>query len=122
MYGREAHRPDASVLAAKRPLAVFCVGRARKTAVEALGTDRAAERLEAGNVLAKEVRRIRIMDEVIDLVAGTCRRDEGAASRKLALSAPCFALWLAQDGPLDEAVAAVVHAVAGSGSAVHELG
>jgi len=122
VYGRDAHRPSATVLEPVAPTAIFCVGRSRTTVLESVDPDEAAARLEAGNVLAKEVRRIRIMNEVIDLLAGTHGLDERAALRTLTRSAPCYALWLAQDSALDDAVAAVGRAAAGDRAAVQELG
>jgi len=104
VYERDALRIDRGEDRPQAPLAIVNVGRARATALESLGAAECAARIVAGNTMAKEVRRIAIMGEVLDLVAGTERPDEQAMLGRLAERAPCYQLWIEQDAPLDAVI------------------
>jgi hypothetical protein len=84
VYERDAYRPDKTELRPPVPSVLFNVGRARATELARLDAAAAAATLRRNNLLAKEVRRIAIMAEVLDLVAGTTAPDEESALAELA--------------------------------------
>ncbi len=117
VFGRDAYRPDRSLLEALEPTVIFNVGRAHKTELVALDDATAAARLIAGNTMAKEVRRVGIMGEVIDLVAATTAPDGLDAVRRLVASVPCYDLWVEEKGDAasvvnDSVMPAIASAVA----------
>ncbi len=101
VYGREAYRPDSTVQDRVRPVAIFNLGRGSRTECTLLEPERAVRLLQANNVMAKEVRRIEIMDRVLDCVAQTEAPEQGADLRAMLERVPCYALWIAADAPLD---------------------
>jgi hypothetical protein len=68
------------------------VERASEFQLKPLEPRESAARLRAANTMAKEVRRIGIMNEVLDVVSGARRFDEPAAADCLAESVPSFSL------------------------------
>jgi hypothetical protein len=104
VYERDAYRPERFVMEPLDPVVIHLVGRAHDGAVNPLDREKAAARIEAGNVLAKEVRRSRIMSQVVDLLAGTKTPDERAVVASLASGPPCFELWISPQEQLSQVV------------------
>jgi hypothetical protein len=104
VYERDAYRPDSIEVGPIKPLAVFNVGRARKSELRPLAPSSCMAALVADNLLAKEVRRFAIMAQVLDLVAGTAAPDERARLAALTASAPCYSLWIEEGADLAEVV------------------
>jgi hypothetical protein len=108
VYERDAYRPDDIELGPVSPAAIFNVGRARETEIARLDPKACAAALEADNLLAKEVRRIAIMSQVLDLVAGRGAPDERAAIARLVQAVPCYQLWVGEGADLGEVVRTLV--------------
>lgn len=92
VYAREAHRVADVEMSSRPVLAVVHVERASEFSLLPLDPRESAARLRAANTMAKEVRRIGIMNEVLDVVTGARRYDEATAADRLAEAAPSFAL------------------------------
>lgn len=105
VFARDSYRPDRTRLDALEPRTINLVHRARRGETRPLESALAAERIEAGNLLAKEVRRCRIMAQVLDLLAKTRTPDERAILSSLTKQAPCFESGIASDEPSTEALA-----------------
>lgn len=90
VYERDSFRPDRIRFDALEPRMIDVVHRSRRPETRPLESGLAAERIEAGNLLAKEVRRCRIMAQVLDLLARTRTPDERAILSSLTRQAPCF--------------------------------
>jgi len=116
VYERDAYRPDKTELRPTVPSVLFNVGRGSATELARLDAPAAAATLRRNNLLAKEVRRIAIMGEVLDLVAGTTAPDEESALAELVKNVACHQLWVGEGADLArvirEAVAPVVSAAA----------
>ncbi|MFT4570789.1 MAG: hypothetical protein ACI8TX_001345 [Hyphomicrobiaceae bacterium] len=98
VFGRDAYRPDVVVADPVRPAAICYVERGGTSSIEPIDADEVVARIHAGNTLAKEVRRIAIMNEVLDLVAGTRRPNEEGAAAILASGCPAYRLQVGADG------------------------
>ncbi len=98
VFGRDAYRPDRLALDPLPPRAIVYVERAERSRLEEISSDDASRRLQAGNRLAKEVRRVEIMNEVLDLVMGAVAPDALAAAKSLMDSAPTWRLEVGADG------------------------
>lgn len=118
VFERDAFRPDRYELGPRRPRAFFHVGAAKETRVEPMSGAQALARILAGNTMAKEVRRVQIMSEVVDLVAGATAPDAREALRELLADVPVFALWVGRDADLP---ALAAEAITGSGLGVQEV-
>ena len=108
VFGRDAYRPSRTELGRVRPAAVFVVRRGRTSGLVACDPDLCCRHILAGNTMAKEVRRIAIMAEVLDLVAGTSAPEQAADLRSLLAGVPCFELRVGPDDSLDGVVAEYV--------------
>lgn len=108
VFARDSYRAWLTRFDPLRPSMIHLVHRSQCAERNALDPAWAATRLEAGNLLAKEVRRCRIMAQVLDLVAGTRTPDERAVMMSLASSAPCFESGV----PGDESPSAVFERLA----------
>jgi hypothetical protein len=92
VFARDAHRV-ADVELSPQPVAVILhVERGTDFVFRPIDAPESAARLRAANIMAKEVRRIAIMNEVLDVVGGARRLDEIEAAERLAHSAPSFEL------------------------------
>jgi hypothetical protein len=100
VYERDAYRPDTTELRPSVPSVLFNVGRGLRTELVPLDAAAAVATLRRNNLLAKEVRRIAMMGEILDLVAGTSAPDEHAALAALAKSVPCHQLWVGEGADL----------------------
>lgn len=98
VFGRDAYRPDTVVSDPVQPVGVCYVERAKTSSLAPMTSEALAARIHAGNTLAKEVRRIVIMNEVLDVVCETRRPDEQAAMQSLAQSCPSYLLQVGGDG------------------------
>lgn len=94
VFARDAYHVDRTELDPQPIAALLHVERGMELALERLTVDESAARLRAANTMAKEVRRIAIMDEVLDLVAGTRRPADRDAAGRLAASVDGFALTI----------------------------
>ncbi len=92
VFSRDAFRTDAVAMEPLIPAAFFLVERGRETLCEPLASGEAARRLSAGNTMAKEVRRLAIMSEVLDLVAQPPVVDAKADLAALLSEVPAYAL------------------------------
>jgi hypothetical protein len=117
VYERNAYRPDNVEVAPCMPAAMFCVERAKQTAIEAIDSDQCLRAALAGNSLAKEVRRISMMGDVLDLIAGTDRPDERADLVSLLRSLPCYRLQVGQGDELARVIADYVLPACNAGRA-----
>ena len=92
VFARDAYR-IADVELSPQPIAALLhVERASEFALRPLDASESAARLRAANTMAKEVRRIAIMNEVLDVVSGARRYDEATAAARLAEAVPSFEL------------------------------
>lgn len=116
IFEREAYRPDDVVLAPVRAGAVFSIERAARTQCAQLDARQAARRLLAGNIMAKEVRRLTIMSEVLDLISDMPVPDAGADLASLLTITPAYQLGIGEGADF-AAVAReyVVPALSGNG-------
>lgn len=92
VFGRDAYRVSETELAPCPVAALLHVERGTEFSMLPLEPAESAARLRAANTMAKEVRRIAIMNEVLDATSGARRLDEHEAGEKLAASAPSFEL------------------------------
>ncbi|HYC54790.1 MAG TPA: hypothetical protein VEL28_07615 [Candidatus Binatia bacterium] len=95
VYARDAHRIAQIELEPQPIAAIFHVERARESRVQRIDATESASRLRAANLMAKEVRRIAIMNEVLDAVACTRRTDEAGILLQLAAQVPSYELRVA---------------------------
>ncbi|MBI5506851.1 MAG: hypothetical protein HY899_18855 [Deltaproteobacteria bacterium] len=100
VFARDAHRLADVELQPQPVAALFHVERAVASAVRELDAAESCARLHTANVMAKEVRRIAIMNEVLDTVAGTRRPDEAEALRRLAGAAGNYEVRVADEADL----------------------
>lgn len=92
VYARDAYRIAEVELAPQPVAALVHVERASEFALRPLDPAESAARLRAANTMAKEVRRIEIMNEVLDVVSGARRYDAASAADRLASSVASFEL------------------------------
>jgi hypothetical protein len=92
VYARDAYRVAEVELSPQRAAVLLHVERASEFTLKPLAPRESAARLRAANRMAKEVRRVGIMSEVLDLVSGARRFDEAGAADKLAAVVPSFQL------------------------------
>jgi hypothetical protein len=92
VYARDAHRIADVETAPQRAGVLLHVERAGEFQLKPLVPRESAARLRAANAMAKEVRRIAIMNEVLDVVSGARRYDEPGAADRLAEAVPSFSL------------------------------
>jgi len=92
VYARDAYRIADVELSPQPVAALLHVERASEFALTPLDPSESAARLRAANTMAKEVRRIAIMNEVLDVVSGARRYDEATAVDRLAQAVPSFEL------------------------------
>lgn len=92
VYARDAYRIADVELAPQPAAALLHVERASDFALRPLDPAESAARLRAANTMAKEVRRIEIMNEVLDVVSGARRYDAASAAERLASAVPSFEL------------------------------
>lgn len=92
VFSREAHRVSEVEMLPQPIAALLHVERASEFSLRPLEPRESAARLRAANTMAKEVRRIGIMNEVLDVISGARRFDEPTAPERLAESAPSFEL------------------------------
>lgn len=92
VYARDAYRVSEVELSPRPVLALLHVERASEFALGPLDPSESGARLRAANTMAKEVRRIHIMNEVLDVVSGARRYDGATAEQRLADSVPSFEL------------------------------
>ena len=94
VFARDAYRIAEVELAPQTVAAVLHVERASELVLRPLEPRESAARLRAANTMAKEVRRIAVMNEVLDAVSGARRFDEATAADRLAETAPSFELHM----------------------------
>jgi hypothetical protein len=126
VYARDAYRPDVTVMEPTKPVALFNLSRGHRTECKRLDPARAANILETNNLMAKEVRRARIMARVLDCVANTEAPDENADLRAMLGHLPRYGLSIAPDEPLeriidDHILRAVPERTAGEDGKVREF-
>lgn len=92
VFARDAYRIEDVQMLPQPIAALLHVERASEFALRPLDPRESAARLRAANTLAKEVRRISIMNEVLDVVSGARRYDESTAADRLADTVPSFEL------------------------------
>ena len=92
VFSREAYRVSEMELDPQPVAVLLHVERASEYSLQPIDPAESAARLRAANTMAKEVRRIGIMNEVLDVVSGARRYDEAGAAERLAASAPSFEL------------------------------
>ncbi|HYC01372.1 MAG TPA: hypothetical protein VEC57_19725 [Candidatus Limnocylindrales bacterium] len=92
VYARDAHRIAQVELEPQPIAAIFHVERGQRSRVQRIDATESAARLRAANLMAKEVRRIAIMNEVLDAVACTRRTDEAGVVLQLAAAVPSYEL------------------------------
>ena len=92
VFARDAYRVAEVELAPQRAGVILHVERASEFQLKPLAPRESAARLRAANTMAKEVRRIAIMNEVLDMVSGARRYDEAGAADRFAETVPSFAL------------------------------
>ncbi len=100
VFGRDAYRPADMELDPVEPATILVVQRARHSLIEELSPEACAAHLRAGNTMAKEVRRIAIMGEVLDEIAGSSAPDEIADIGRFVSGARCYRLSI---GPGEDA-------------------
>ncbi len=108
VFGRDAFRPEETLLEPVRPRVLLQVGRARTTSIEPLESEVAAAHVLGDNTMAKEVRRIAIMGEALDALVGTVAPDDRAALVRLLANTPAYALWLGEDKEPGAVIAEVI--------------
>jgi len=99
VFERDSYRTALTRFDAIEPHTIHVVHRSRHYETRPLDPAWAAIRLEAGNLMAKEVRRCRIMSQVLDLLAGTQTPNDRAIMASLASKAPCFESGVPPDEP-----------------------
>jgi hypothetical protein len=87
-----------------KPLALFNLSRGHRTECRRLDPARAVNILETNNLMAKEVRRARIMARVLDCVANTEAPEEETDLRAMLARLPCYELSIAPDEPLERII------------------
>ena len=92
VFSRDTYRIADVELSPQPVAALLHVERASEFELNPLDPSESAARLRAANTMAKEVRRIGVMNTVLDVVSGARRYDEGTAAERLAGSAPSFEL------------------------------
>jgi len=92
VYARDAYRVADVELAPQKAAVILHVERASEFQLKPLVPRESAARLRAANTMAKEVRRVQIMNEVLDIVSGARRYDEAGAAERFANTVPSFAL------------------------------
>ncbi len=92
VFARDAYRTSDIELMPQRAAVLLHVERSSEFQLKPLVPRESAARLRSANTMAKEMRRISIMNEVLDLVSGARRYDECTASDRLAELVPSFAL------------------------------
>ncbi len=102
VFSRDAYRVADLELRAQPVAAVFHVERAVVSATRELNASESGARLHAANIMAKEVRRMAIMNEVLDAVAGTRRLDEVESPRRLAAATRNYEVRVADSASLAE--------------------
>ncbi len=102
VFAREAFRPDVISMEGVTPGAFFAVERGAETRKRPLEATEGARRLLAGNTMAKEVRRLAIMSEVLDLVAELPVPDAKEDLLRLLSKAPTYALTIKEGVDLGE--------------------
>jgi len=100
VFARDAHRIAHVELEPQPIAAIFHVERGTESRVVPLDATESAARLRAANMMAKEVRRIAIMNEVLDAVACTRRTDEAGVLLQLAAEVPSYELRVAHQDDL----------------------
>jgi hypothetical protein len=92
VFARDAYG-IADIETSPQPIAALLhVERASEFVLKPLDAYESAARLRSANTMAKEVRRIEIMNEVLDVVSGARRYDAPTAPDRLAASVPSFEL------------------------------
>jgi hypothetical protein len=92
VFSREAYGIADIEMTPQPIVALVHVERASEFTLKPLDPAESAARLRAANTMAKEVRRIAIMNEVLDVVSGARRYDEATAPDRLASAVSSFAL------------------------------
>jgi hypothetical protein len=92
VFARDAYGIADIELAPQPIAALLHVERASEFVLKPLDAWESAARLRAANTMAKEVRRIEIMNEVLDVVSGARRYDAATAPDRLAQTVPSFEL------------------------------
>jgi len=111
VFSRDAFRVDSVSLEALKPAAFFSVERGRENSCEPVESAEAARRLLAGNTMAKEVRRLAVMAEVLDLVAQAPTVDPAADLNRLLDGVPAYALRIREGADLGEVVGRYVNPI-----------
>jgi hypothetical protein len=104
VYERDAYRPDAVTLDPVAPLAVFDVERAATTRLVEIDPSQCAARIRADNAMAKEVRRVRVMSHVLDLVGGTTSPDQQADLMEMLSGTRCYVLAIGEGAELSDVI------------------
>jgi len=94
VFARDAYRIADAELAPQSAGVLLHVERASEFQLKPLVPRESAARLRAANQMAKEVRRIAMMNEVLDMVSGSRRHDEVTAADRLAAKVPSFSLHM----------------------------
>ena len=94
VFARDAHRIADIEMTPQPVVALLHVERASEFSLRPVEPRESAARLRAANTMAKEVRRIAIMNEVLDALSGARRFDEATAADRLAEAAPSFVLQI----------------------------
>jgi hypothetical protein len=92
VFSRDAYGIADIELSPQPIAALLHVERASEFVLRPLDSYESAARLRAANTMAKEVRRIEIMNEVLDVVSGARRYDAATAPDRLAANVPSFEL------------------------------
>jgi hypothetical protein len=92
VYARDAYGLADIELAPQPIAAVLHVERASEFVLRPVDPYESAARLRAANLMAKEVRRIEIMNEVLDVVSGARRYDAATSLDRLPQNVPAFEL------------------------------
>ena len=92
VFARDAYQIGQVELVPQRAGVILHVERASEFQLRPLAPRESAARLRAANTMAKECRRISIMNEVLDVVSGSRNYDEHTAADRLADIVPSFAL------------------------------
>jgi len=102
VFGRHAYRPAEMELSPVEPGTILVVERGRRSSVRELTPELCRDRMRGGSTMAKEVRRIAIMGQVLDEIAGTSAPDELADLGRLTAGPACYSLSI---GPGQDAAA-----------------
>jgi hypothetical protein len=100
VYERDAYRPDEIELGPATPAVIFQTERGSANALEEISPADCAHRIGVGNAMAKEVRRIELMNQVLDLVSGRGAPDAERATASLTAAARCYVLRVADGATL----------------------